>query len=357
MLFRSGPVIWALMAYPHIVFFPINPHSAASFRAAFHASGKKDDPVDAETHCDMVQQHHDQLRALKPADPETRKLMMLSEARRKLVDDKTRETNRLRAALKSYYPQALELAGELDTRMACAFLRRWPTLQQLERSRRSTIEQFYHRQACRSRELIETRLTTIAQAAALTEDPAVVAAGRIQVVALAGVIACLVEAIANLDRELARVYHAHDEYTLIKSFPGAGPALGPRLVALLGSDRARFESANQLQRFTGVAPVTIRTGGTHGSKLVHRRYRRSKFLHQTVIEWAACFCRGSLWGGAYYQREADKGRSRWSILRSLGYKLLRILYQCWKTRTPYDEEVYLKSLHLHGSTLVEALAA
>jgi transposase len=76
--------------------------------------------------CELVYLHHDKLHPWIPDDPLTRELSLLVEYRRRLVDDKTRLTNRLQALLKQYFPQALDWAGELDTLRALEFLTRWP---------------------------------------------------------------------------------------------------------------------------------------------------------------------------------------------------------------------------------------
>ena len=352
-----GGVIWALMAYEHIVLYLINPCASANFRRAFHVSGKKDDPVDADTLCEMVQKHHHKLRAFAPADAATRELGLLGENRRKFVNDKTRVINREGAHLKTYYPQALELAGDLGRPMACAFLERWPTLEAAKRARPATIRQFYLDHHCRSQEKIDKRLELIKQSVPLTQDVAVVEAGRVQTLALVGVVSALIESIALLDERMETVYRDHLEHDWIESFPGVGPVMGPRLLAILGVDRSRFATANELQCFTGVAPITVSSGGTDGSKVVIRRLRRSKFVHQTVVEWAGLFCQFSEWGRAYYARESEAGRPRWAILRSLGFKLLRILFRCWQSRTNYSEETYQTALKLRGSPLAAQLAA
>ena len=35
----------------------------------------------------------------------------------------------------------------------------------------------------------------------------------------------------------------------------------------------------------------------------------------------------------------------------MAYKWIRILYRCWKTRTPYDESLYLEALRRRRSPL------
>jgi len=50
------------------------------------------------------------------------------EPRRGTVADRTRLTNRLKARLKTYFPQALEWAGDLRTAAAGDFLGSWSSL-------------------------------------------------------------------------------------------------------------------------------------------------------------------------------------------------------------------------------------
>jgi transposase len=287
-----------------------------------------------------------------PADVDTRKISLLNEHRRTLVGELVRLTNRLRDTLKGYFPLALIMLAELDTLMACAFLLRWPTLDKLSRTRNQTIREFYTSHRSRSSAKIEARIEALRNAVALTNDEAIVEVGRIAVTAMVPVIKALLESIAMVDLELDQAYQSHAEFELIDSFPGAGRVMGPRLLAILGSDRSRFESATELQCMTAAAPVTIQSGT---SRLVQRRYRRSKFVHQTVIEWAGHSIRSSLWARAFYDSQRARGKSHWVALRALSFKWLRILFRCWKNGTPYDEQIYIEALIRAGSHLVSAI--
>jgi hypothetical protein len=51
------------------------------------------------------------------------------------------------------------------------------------------------------------------------------------------------------------------------------------------------------------------------------------------------------------QKAAHK--THWVIIRALAYKWIRILFRCWKERTPYDEVRYLKSLQKRRSPLLQ----
>jgi hypothetical protein len=62
------------------------------------------------------------------------------EARRRLVDDKTRYKKRLTALLKQYFPQILAWFADADSPVVLDLLDRWPTLDELKRVRRCTLE-------------------------------------------------------------------------------------------------------------------------------------------------------------------------------------------------------------------------
>ncbi len=109
-----GAVLYALMSYDFLILYPVSPKSLAKYREAFHPSGSKSDPVDADLLLDLLRSHRDRLHAWLPDDPLIRELRLLVEGRRKLVGDRTQITNRLTPLLKQYFPQALEWAGPLD---------------------------------------------------------------------------------------------------------------------------------------------------------------------------------------------------------------------------------------------------
>jgi len=143
------------------------------------------------------------------------------------------------------------------------------------------------------------------------------------------------------------------DYALFDALPGGGPALAPRLLTALGwEQRERFLSADELQRYSGIAPVTERSGN---KSWVHWRWQCPKFLRQTFVEWAAQTINKSFWAGAYYRQQRAKGSSHQVALRALAFKWIRILYRCWQTRTPYDESKYLHALKRRGSPLLNSI--
>src|SRR6266516_3906413 len=154
---KRGVLIYAL-ALMHVDFlhlYPVNPQTLSQFRKAFYPSGAKDDPIDADLLLEILMTHRQHLRVWVPDDELTRSIQLLTEDRRHLVDERTALTNQLMAALTMYFPQALEWFGDLHTARACAFLQRWPSLQQLKQATPSSIRKFYKAQGYRGEDELE----------------------------------------------------------------------------------------------------------------------------------------------------------------------------------------------------------
>ncbi len=348
----NGPIVYALQKYDFLVLFPINPAMLAKYRQAFKPSGAKDDPTDAELAVDLVLRHRERFQPLKPQSVEMRTLLHLVEKRRRVVEDRLRFSNRLTSTLKQYYPQADEWFEHKETMVFCAFIERWPTLKQVKRARRATLERFFAEHNVRRPHIINARIEGIRAATPLTDDPAVIKPCTAEALALVEQLRVTLELIKRFDKLIDELAPTLPDFALFSALPGAGPVLTPRLVVAFGEDRDRFHSAAEVQRYTGIAPVTERSGQ---KSWVHWRWACSTFVRQTFIEWAAKTVHRSFWAGAYYRQQRAKGATHQVAVRALAFKWIRILYRCWHARTPYDESRYLQALAKRGSPLLNEL--
>jgi len=349
-----GPVISALMAYDFIVIFPVNPKALKDYRAAFCVSGAKNDRTDAQLLEEYVRLHGQKLKALEPDDVLTRKLAGLTEARRQLVDERTRVINQTHARLKMYYPLAEQLVGaQLNTVMAADFLLRWPDLESLQRERADKVRAFFYGHNSRSKKRMEARLEAIKAAQPLTSDAAIVEPSRALVSALARVLKSLHQSIGQLDRAIEQAMDAHPDAAIFRSLPGAGPALAPRLLAAFGSRRERFESAEAVAQFYGIAPVVVQSGNMEVTRM---RHRCPKFGRQTFHENASWAARTEAWARQYYQGHRQRHDEHHQACRALAYKLIRIYFACWKNKTTYRSDRYEEALKKHGSPISSRLS-
>lgn len=350
---RKVPLVHALLKYDLFVIYPVNPLTLAQYRRALRPSRAKDDPSDAQLLLDLVSRHPDQFQPWSPERPEIRALAHMVEMRRTLVADKVRCANRITAALKNYFPQALDWFEDKDTLVFCNFIERWPSLQAAQCARESTLRKFFTDNNVRYPEVIERRIKAIKDAIPLTNDLGVITPNQMLVFALVHQLALTLGHIDNFDEAIAERFRALEDAPLFIALPGAGKHLAPRLLAAFGEDRTRFESADSICQYAGIAPVTERSGN---KSWVHWRYSCPKFLRQSFVEWTKESIRYSFWAKSFYHMQREKGKSHNMAIRALAFKWIRILWRCWQDRKPYDEAKYLMALKAKGSPLVAQLA-
>ena len=260
----------------------------------------------------------------------------------------TQLMQKTQAVLGEYFPQALEIAGKENTKSFRAFLKRWPDLDSLRRSRPQTLRRFFIEHRIRHRASIESRLQAAAEATAVTTDEAIVTTAKMRLGGLLGQLEALADTIAQYDRTIAQFMRESIpawENDLVRSFPCVGACTAPRLVVALEAAVA-MEQADRASAFVGVAPVTKRSGK---KTIVHRRYSRPVFLHQSLVEYANVSRRSCLWAQEYYRQRKQRGEKHWSIMRSLAYKWMRIFVKCWQNHQLYDEARHLENLRKQQS--------
>jgi transposase len=344
----KGALLYMLAKYECLHLFPVPSKMAAGLRAALYPSGAKDDPRDADVVLDLLLLHRDKLRRLTPDSEATRRVQNLVEERRKLVDEKTAQINRLTSYLKIYFPQMLDWFEDLDTELVCGLLVRWPTLEELQKPSVEELRTFFHQHNCRNRKLMERRIQGIGQAKPAILDRPVIEAKVAVVKVLVQLIHSLREAIVEFDEKIAEASTSHPDFFIFGSLPAAGEVMAPRLLAAFGSQRERYGSANDVQKYSGIAPVTE----TSGKKTwVHSRWACPKFLRQSFHEWAGHSIAKSKWARAYYQQQRARGQDHHAAVRALAFKWIHIVFRCWQDRVVYDENQYLATLVTRGSPL------
>jgi len=255
-----GAVIHALLNWAWLTIYPINPITSARYRVAFTPSGAKDDQPAAAVLLELVRDHAAKLRPLEGQDSQTVKLTEWVQVRRDVVDRRTQALHQTTSLWKTYYPQALELAGDLNTDMALDFLSRWPDLISLQAAKPATLKRFYDQRHVRATELVQKRLEFIQKAVALTSEESRVSVAVVQMSHLVDQLRALRKHIALLDQEIQTAFRAHPEAGLYRDWPGAGQQLAPRLCAAFGTLRTTYPDPASLQKNAGLAPVRVKSG-------------------------------------------------------------------------------------------------
>ena len=179
-------------------------------------------------------------------------------------------------------------------------------------------------------------------------DTAIIEATALRVQLLAQQLKSLLPYIAIYEKQIAQLFGSHPDSFLFSDLPGAGPALGPRLLTAFGSARDRSRSSTEAATILASLHPRPQWQRTQTTGTVWYRHTVPKFLPQSFNEFANCSICGCSWAKAYYETQRAKGKSHHTAVRALSFKWIRILFACWKNRTPYDPHRYQLALSKRG---------
>jgi len=329
---RPAVMVYTLVEAGHPV-VPIHPNALKASRPRYRAAGSKSDAEDAFILADLLRTDGHRYRVLRPLSDETRALRALVRTRDDLVAERVGLANQLRALLERFWPGAGAIFADVDSPIALAFLRRYPTPQSAERLGEKRLAAFLARHAyCGRRPVPELLERLRAAPAGLTGDIEADASGEL-VLALVAVLEPLVAQIQRLTAAVEHALEVHPDGALIASFPRAGHVNAAQILAELGDDRGRFVSEEHLAAEAGVAPVTRASGK---SRAVGFRWACNKRLRQAVVCFADNSRHASAWAAGIYQRARARGCDHPHATRVLARAWMRVLWRCWTTHQPYD---------------------
>ena len=315
--------------------YAINPKAAARYRDRHHVSGAKSDASDAKMLADLVRTDAHNHRLVAGDSAQVEGIKVIARAHQNLVWSRARETNRLRNALREYYPAALAAFEDLDDRDALAVLGRAPDPTTGARLTLSQIKAVL-RAGGRRRYLDATaeRIQDALRSEQLAAPAPVAAAYAASTKALVGLLVAYNTQIRDLEAQLGQSFEQHPDAAIYLSLPGLGDVLGARVLGEFGDEPERFADAKSRRNYAGTSPITKASGK---KKVVLARYVRNKRLYDAIDQWAFCSLSTSPGARAYYDERRAADYEHHEALRALGNRWIAILHGCLKHRTPYNE--------------------
>jgi transposase len=154
----------------------------------------------------------------------------------------------------------------------------------------------------------------------------------------------LLEQIAAYDKEIEQVFLSHEDNEVFMSLPRAGKRLAPRLLAEIGDDPSRYESAASLQALGGSSPVLFQSGNYSKP---HRRLGCIKPLRNALHQFAWQSTLEEAWAATYYERKRAEGKSHSVAIRALSNVWARIIFAMLQSHEPYDSAIFETARTLH----------
>ena len=328
-----GPWVAALVAAGYRV-FAINPRQVARYRERHGTSGAKSDAADAHTLADMVRTDAHQLRPVAGDSALAEGVKVLTRAHQNLIWDRHRQTLRLRAALREFFPAALAAFPDLTAPDALELLAAAPDPDRAARLSRSKIAAALRRARRRDVEAKAGEVQAALRSAQLTQPAELAGAYAATVRASVALIAAINTQITALGQQVEAHFGRHPDAEIYRSQPGLGDLLGARVLGEFGDDPDRYAGARARKNYAGQAPITRASGK---KRIVLARYVRNRRLADALPQQAFCALRASPGARAYYDSLRARGVGHHAALRQLANRLVGILHGCLKTRTRYDE--------------------
>jgi transposase len=328
-----GPWVQALIAAGYTV-FAINPLQASRYRERHGVSGAKSDAGDAHVLADMVRTDSHQLRTVAGDTALAAAVKVVARTHKTLIWERTRCAQRLRHALRDYFPAALEAFADLDAPDTLELLARAPDPASAARLTTAQISAALRRARRRDITGKAGQIQAVLRAGHLGQPAIVATAYAASVRALVAVLATLNEQVTTLQGQVEAYFGQHPDAEIITSQPGLGPILGARVLAESGDDPARYASARARKNHAGTSPITRASGK---KKTVAARHVHNDRLIDALMAQAYSALSTSPGARAYYDHQRARGAEHNPALRQLANRLVGILHGCLKTRTLYDE--------------------
>lgn len=280
--------------------------------------GRKTDVKDAEWIADLLR--HGLLKGSYIPNREQRELRELVRYRRSLINERSREVNRLQKVLEGANIKLASVASDV-----------------LGVSGRSMLEALVHghNDPKLLAELAKGRLKNKRQDLERALRGLVGPHQRMIIAAQLEHIDFLNQQIAQLDEEIEkRMRPFEEDLELLDTIPGVGRRAAEEILAEIGTDMDRFPSAAHLASWAGMSPGNNESAGKRKSG---RTRKGNNALRGTLVDAAHAAARTKdTYLSAQHQRiAARRGANRAAV--AVGHSILVIAYHVLKKRQPYIE--------------------
>jgi transposase len=313
----------------------IHPNQVAAMRPRFSAAGGKSDSFDAFVLAELARTDSHRFRVLVPDSDATKALRALTRAREDLVEHRVAIANELRSQLECFWPGAVAIFADIDSPIALAFLRRYPSPADARGLGEQRLERFLARNHYCGRRPARELLARLRGAADGRADALETEARRQIVLALVAALEPLVARIAELTGEIRSALQDHvDGATFSSLFRDPKTAICPAtILAEMGDCRDRYPTIAALAGDGGQAPVAIESGK---SKRARFRWACDHRLRDAIATLADTSRHTNPWANDIYNRARARGTTHPHATRILGRAWCGVIWRMWHDHTTYD---------------------
>jgi transposase len=317
----------------------VHPNQVAASRPRFSAAGGKSDSFDAFVLAELARTDQHRFRVLVPDTDATKALRALTRAREDLVEHRVALGNALRAQLECFWPGATLVFAEIDSPIALAFIKRYPTPADARGLGEQRMQRFLARHGYCGRRPASELLTRLRGAADGRADALESEARRQIVLGLVAALEPIVSQIAQLTSEIRASLREHPDGEIFSSlFRDPKTAICPAtFIAEMGDCRPRYPTKAALAGDGGQAPVAKESGK---SKRAHFRWACDHRLRDAFSVLADSSRHNNPWAADIYDRARARGATHPHAIRILGRAWSGVIWRMWHDQTTYNPNLH-----------------
>jgi transposase len=339
----DGLLVGRLLA-ARIAVMAIHPNQLAAARDRYRAAASKSDRFDAMVLCELARTDRHRFQLVAPSSDEKLALRALVRTREDLVEARVALANQLRAQLDAFWPAAKQIFADVDSKIALAFLARYPSPADARGLGPKRLAGFLARHGYCGRRSVDELLERLRSAPAAALGELEQDARRAAVVGLVAALGPIVQQISELTSQIAGAVRTHPDGPIFLSFfkDPKSVVTAAGLLAEIGDNRARYPTAQALAADAGQAPIAIESGKrrTTGFRRACDKRLRAHFavLADSTRHWHP-------WARQRHRDATGRGQDHPHACHTLGRAWTLVIWRCWQDRTPYDPTKHRAPTH------------
>jgi transposase len=312
----------------------VHPNQVKAMRPRDSVAGGKSDSFDSFVLAELARTDSHRFRVLEPDSDRTKALRSMTRARDGLVRTRVGLANQLRDQLATFWPGASKVFWSVDSRIALAFLRRYPTPLDARGLGEQRLAAFLKRHGYPGRKPARELLARLRNGAEGRAGELEMQARREIVLALVSALEPIVARISELTTEIRHALDQHpDGQTFRFCSSPRTPGCAPPRCAEIGDCRERYPSYRALAADAGQCPVAVESGKTKHAQF---RWACDHRLRAAFCTLADSSRRHNPWAADIYDRARARGASHTHATRILGRAWSQIIWRLWRDHDTYD---------------------
>jgi transposase len=329
----------------------VHPNQVKASRPRYSVAGGKSDSFDSFVLAELARTDSHRFRVLEPDSDQTKALRSMTRARESLVRTRVGLANQLRDQLACFWPGASKVFWSVDSQIALAFLRRYPTPVDARGLGEQRLAAFLKRHGYTGRKPARELLERLRGGAEGRAGELEMLARRQIVLALVCALEPIVAQISELTIEIRHALGVHPDGPTFRSLfidPNSWLSAASML-AEIGDCRDRYPSYRALAADAGQCPVAVESG-----KAKHAQFRWAcdHRLRDAFDKLADASRRHNPWAADIYDRARARGAGHAHAVRILGRAWCQIIWRLW-----HDHDTYDPARHAARQRLISSTAA